>query len=346
MKILYCALIVCISCVSCENERGKVSEIPQVIVDVDAGSDDAIAILMLLSAHKKGEINLKAITCVAGNTKLNNVATNVLRVLEAASALNIPLYNGAAEGLVPDPDYNLDSNVYHGKDGFGDIDYGGHNPNRSYIRPEHAVNIIYNLVSENPNKIIMVFLGPLTNAALIGQMHPDFFQLVKDIFIMGGNYKGVGNKSNAAEFNFGMDPEAAYLIFKKSKRNITLLPWETCMKINLTADWRFNVMGNIDNEEMKLMNKVELSINILHNNETIYYACDSAGVAVMLNPQIIVNSFTIHTTVELYGRFTRGQTVIDHNSLYTPNTKIVTQIDDNVFKKMLMVAAGHNAASL
>lgn len=105
-------------------------------------------------------------------------------------------------------------------------------------------------------------------------------------------------------------------------------------------------MGNIDNEEMKLMNKVELSINILHNNETIYYACDSAGVAVMLNPQIIVNSFTIHTTVELYGRFTRGQTVIDHNSLYTPNTKIVTQIDDNVFKKMLMVAAGHNAASL
>lgn len=62
------------------------------IVDVDAGSDDAIAILMLLSAHKKGEINLKAITCVAGNTKLNNVATNVLRVLEAASALNVRLF--------------------------------------------------------------------------------------------------------------------------------------------------------------------------------------------------------------------------------------------------------------
>lgn len=58
-------------------------------MDVDAGADDAIALLMLLAAHKREEIELKAITCVAGNTNLTNVATNVLRLLEAASALNV-----------------------------------------------------------------------------------------------------------------------------------------------------------------------------------------------------------------------------------------------------------------
>lgn len=46
---------------------------------------------------------------------------------------------------------------------------------------------------------------------------------------------GVGNKSNAAEFNFGMDPEAAYLIFRDTNKNITLLPWETCMEMSLTT---------------------------------------------------------------------------------------------------------------
>lgn len=105
-------------------------------------------------------------------------------------------------------------------------------------------------------------------------------------------------------------------------------------------------MGNIENPEMKLMNAVEKSIYMLHNNDTSYLACDAAGVAVMLDPNVITKSFTTHATVELCGRFTRGQTVIDHNNLHIPNVKIVTQMDEDKFKEMLMVAAGHSGAEL
>lgn len=61
----------------------------RVIIDVDAGSDDAIALLMLIAAHKRGDVELMGITCVAGNTNVDNVAINVLRVLGAVKALDV-----------------------------------------------------------------------------------------------------------------------------------------------------------------------------------------------------------------------------------------------------------------
>lgn len=58
------------------------------------------------------------------------------------------------------------------------------------IKPQHAVNAIYSIISNSPKQVTVIFLGPLTNAALITKVYPDFFELVKDIFVMGGNYKG------------------------------------------------------------------------------------------------------------------------------------------------------------
>lgn len=58
----------------------------------------------------------------------------------------------------------------------------------------------------------------------------DFSELIKEIYVMGGNYKGIGNcKSECAEFNFFSDPEAAYVVLKNSKCKLTILPWEACM---------------------------------------------------------------------------------------------------------------------
>lgn len=50
----------------------------QVIIDTDCGIDDAQALLMALAAPN---IELLAVTCVFGNTAVENVCQNVLRVL-------------------------------------------------------------------------------------------------------------------------------------------------------------------------------------------------------------------------------------------------------------------------
>ena len=54
----------------------------KIIIDTDPGIDDAMAIMMALKEHKKGNINILAITLVYGNSTTDNARTNVLTVLE------------------------------------------------------------------------------------------------------------------------------------------------------------------------------------------------------------------------------------------------------------------------
>jgi len=60
-----------------------------IIVDCDAGTDDALALIMLLAAHKIKKINIKAVTCVHGNTDVNNVVKNVFRTLQICGITDV-----------------------------------------------------------------------------------------------------------------------------------------------------------------------------------------------------------------------------------------------------------------
>jgi inosine-uridine nucleoside N-ribohydrolase len=61
----------------------------KVIVDVDAGVDDAMALLLLLSADGRKDIEILGITCSHGNTHVDNVCINVLRLLEAVGRSDV-----------------------------------------------------------------------------------------------------------------------------------------------------------------------------------------------------------------------------------------------------------------
>lgn len=54
----------------------------RVIIDLDMGSDDYLALLLLLHAEKLKEVKIEAITCCYGNTSVDNVVKNVIRLLE------------------------------------------------------------------------------------------------------------------------------------------------------------------------------------------------------------------------------------------------------------------------
>lgn len=63
----------------------------KVIIDVDVGVDDYFAILLLLNAEKHGNIKIEAIFCTAGNTSLNNVCKNVMRLLKTVNRLDVSI---------------------------------------------------------------------------------------------------------------------------------------------------------------------------------------------------------------------------------------------------------------
>ena len=53
-----------------------------IIIDTDPGIDDAFAVMMALDAHKRGLIQILAITLVRGNCSIRDAERNILRVLE------------------------------------------------------------------------------------------------------------------------------------------------------------------------------------------------------------------------------------------------------------------------
>jgi inosine-uridine nucleoside N-ribohydrolase len=67
----------------------KVEAPRNIIVDCDAGIDDALALFILLAGHREKIINVKAITCVNGNTTVNNVIKNVFRTLHVCECTDV-----------------------------------------------------------------------------------------------------------------------------------------------------------------------------------------------------------------------------------------------------------------
>lgn len=58
----------------------------KLILDVDTGVDDAQAIMVALAAP---HVEVLAITCTSGNTSLENVLRNTLRVLKVCNRLDV-----------------------------------------------------------------------------------------------------------------------------------------------------------------------------------------------------------------------------------------------------------------
>ena len=66
----------------------------KVIIDTDAGVDDAQALMIALTQHKLQKINVVGITTVTGNVKLQRVIQNVARVQDTLNT-KVPIFKGA-----------------------------------------------------------------------------------------------------------------------------------------------------------------------------------------------------------------------------------------------------------
>jgi len=61
-----------------------------VIIDTDAGSDDAAAIITAINEEKNNpDFKIIAITCVNGNTAIDNVVFNVFKTLKTIDRLDV-----------------------------------------------------------------------------------------------------------------------------------------------------------------------------------------------------------------------------------------------------------------
>ncbi|MCC6618205.1 MAG: nucleoside hydrolase [Chloroflexi bacterium] len=173
-----------------------------VILDVDTGIDDALAIAF---AIRHPDIDVLGITCVAGNAPLPQVVDNTLRVLDAAGAPDLPVAAGAVRPLIAAA---RTSAGVHGDDGLGGVALP---PTGRQPSPHGAVELMRGLILGSDRPVTVVALAPQTNLALLLRTHPDVTDRIERIVFMGGS-AGPGNATAVAEFNVWHDPEAAAIV--------------------------------------------------------------------------------------------------------------------------------------
>ncbi|MCL2342639.1 MAG: nucleoside hydrolase [Firmicutes bacterium] len=173
-----------------------------IIIDCDPGVDDIAALIL---ARQIENLDVKAVTTVAGNVPLCDTTANALKVL---SFLNwdIPVGRGA-EGPLCRPLVTAED--IHGKGGMSGLSLP---ETARQCDPRAAWDLIYDTAKANPGNLLIVAIGPLTNLAIALAKYPDLKNLLRRIVIMGGGI-GLGNTTPAAEFNSYVDPEAAKRVF-------------------------------------------------------------------------------------------------------------------------------------
>lgn len=227
--------------------------------------------------------------------------------------------------------------LYHGFDGLGDAT-DIKDPDTSLLQQTHAAQALVQLVNENPGKIVIIALGPLTNIALASNFDAEFTKKVKEVFILGGCIHGKGNHWVSAEFNFGADPEAAYILLNQFKCPISLVSWETCLEHPL--DWEFfEQYVGAGTKRAEFMRKISTKIKEYEekmNGEFI--SCDPFALCAALQPKFVQEETSVHATVELKEGLTRGQMVIDwRQMLQKPvNVRLITKMDLELFKEIML----------
>ncbi len=302
---------------------------PRVILDVDPGHDDAVALMMACGAEQREELELLGVTTVAGNATLEKTTRNALRVLSLAGRPDVPVAAGAAAPLVR-PLHTAED--IHGESGLD----GPEIPEAVSGRDERAaVAFMADALREAPGPVTLVPTGPLTNVAAFLRSHPGLKKKISHVSLMGGSV-GLGNTTPAAEFNIYVDPEAARQVFESG------LP-VTMSGLDVTHQAG---AGTAERERLRALGEVgETVAGFLDFFAETYESVfgfdapplhDPVALAAVLEPEL-VEVRSMRVDVECESTLTRGETVCDLYGVTgkPANAEVALKLDREGFFELL-----------
>ncbi len=185
----------------------------RLLLDVDAGCDDSIALLVALA---RDDIDLVGVTTVAGNTTIENTTENALAILDFAGS-DVPLARGCDRPL---DDELVKAEWIHGPKGLPESVRPGLLAPDAEPVDTHAVDFIIERAYEYGTDLTIAAVGPATNLAVALAKEPALPDIVGDIYLMGGALKTTGNVTPMASFNFYVDAVAASRVVRDADPHI------------------------------------------------------------------------------------------------------------------------------
>lgn len=302
-------------------------EATPIIIDCDPGHDDAIALMLAVASP---ELELRAVTTVAGNTTIDKTTANAIRVLDLLGQ-DTPVAAGAERPLVREL---VVAEYVHGPSG---LDGPTLYPPSREPRAGHAVHLIAEVLDHSESPVTIVPVGPLTNIALFLAVYPDLVERIDRLVVMGGAM-AQGNVTASAEFNIYVDPEAAARVFS-SGLDVTMIGLDVTHQALLRrADAERLASGG------KVSRFVAELFGFFSRSEPDSRGLggapihDAAAVAHLIWPDLVT---TEHRSVEVdLGTTSRGRTVVDRRpgAPTNGNMHVGTDIDGDRFTRLLVEA--------
>jgi inosine-uridine nucleoside N-ribohydrolase len=292
----------------------------KVILDVDPGVDDALALCMALFDPR---LEVVAVTAVAGNVSAEQATRNVQGIIEQLDPPRLPRIGAARE---PDLGRAGDNRHLFGADGLGNAHFAV--AELHHVHP--AEKVICDEVRAAPDAVTIVALGPLTNIARALSRDAELSSMIGRIHIMGGAVRTGGNVTPAAEFNIYCDPPAARTVFRSATTK-TLVPLDVTNQVMMT----YAQLDELPSDSTRAgaflrtilphcfrTHRAELGLEGM-------WIHDAVALAALLHPELF-HAEPLTGDVETRGDLTTGATVFDRRGSRKTraNMEVLTEVTD------------------
>lgn len=288
--------------------------VQRVVIDTDAGVDDALALLLAL---RSPELKVEAITAVHGNVGVERAVRNIRLVLHllGLGGSELPrLAQGQALPLLQRP---REARQVHGDDGLGGVSHLAR-PDGSLAYPEAVVPldpapaplVLLDLVRRYPDEVTLITLGPLTNIATALLLDRSALAALRRVVVMGGALGGGGNTTAVAEFNIWSDPEAARIVFSAGLP-LTMVGLDVTQQVVLTRSLLLECLtpkGTGVSQFVADCTGAYMAYHRRHHGMDGCFLHDPLAVGVAIQPAF-VRTAAVSVQVETRGEWTRGMTV-------------------------------------
>lgn len=313
----------------------------KVILDVDTGTDDAIAIMTAVMSEN---LEVLGVCAVNGNRGIDFTTENTLRVVEYLGK-DIPVFRGCSLPMVVSLTEGRREDIpYKGpKDPQDNVhgDYIDLPPATIQEQPVSAVRWLVDTLMASEGDITLIPVGPLTNIAMALRIEPRIAQKIKKIVIMGGGYKEV-NITPTAEFNFWVDPEAAKIVVD-SGCEIVIVPLDATHKA---------VMSLKDADELEASGKKAAiaTASFIRHRQAGYKIWqpmadidtvpihDALAVCAVLNEDVLEDVRETYMDIDIAGGAADGMSICDLDKRYPdrkPNVKVALSANREIFSRMI-----------
>jgi len=291
----------------------------KVILDVDPGIDDAIALCLALFDP---QFEVVAVTSAGGAVPADQATRNVQAIIEQLDPPRWPRIGAGA-----DPDAGLPAHSTHlfGGDGLGNAEF-----DVAELHHRHpSEKVICDEAHAAPEQITLVTLGPLTNIARSLQRSAALPSELGQIVMLGGTVTASGNITPTAEFNIYCDPQSARTVFRSAFTK-TLVPLDITSQVILT----YNVIDQLPDESSRVgqfLRRIlpySLRAHRQHLGLEGMYVHGAVALAAATRPDLFEIEM-VAADVELVGELTTGATVFDRRPVreWRSNLAVVTSVN-------------------